>query len=151
VLAGRLGLDITVVGGGPARAHAERVAEELGVEVRWRGALDRASARQELASAAAALLLPDGPEGLGLCLLEAASAGTPVIGRAWGGTPEAVGPGVVLPKDEAVSAVDLTDVLALLDDPMAGQRARDWVESVHHPHACLAALDAVLRAQGGGL
>ena len=143
-LAAVLGRPLRVVGDGPAQSSAQDLAEKLGVAVSWRGACHRDVARAELAQAAAAVLLPDGPEGLGLCLLEAAAAGTPTIGRASGGTPEAVGPGVVLPAGVPISELDLTAVHRLLSDPSAGVQARRWVDATHNRQLALRTFDAAV-------
>ena len=143
-LAAALGRPLRVVGDGPARLTAQAIAAELGVAVSWLGACHRDRAREELARAAAAVLLPDGPEGLGLCLLEAAAAGTPCVGRACGGTAEAVGPGVVLPAGMPISQVDLAPIHRLLDDPKAGARARSWVDATHNRRTALRTFDAAV-------
>ena len=138
-LAARLGEPLTVVGAGPEAAGLQA----RGAGVRWLGALPRAQALDALGRARAALLLsqPDGrgrgAEGLGLVLLEAAARGTPVVGSRVGGIPEAVGTGLVL---DDVLAGDLAPLRALLRDPEAGARARDWVSAHHGPAAFVAAL-----------
>ncbi len=70
-------------------------------------------------------------------LLEAAARGTPVVGSRVGGIPEAVGPGLVF--DDGLAG-DLGPLQALLRDPEAGARARDWVSAHHGPAAFVAAL-----------
>jgi len=137
-LAKGLGLPLTVIGDGPARTQLSTTSS-----VRFLGRLPRARALDHLASARAAVLLPQvdedgtGAEGLGLCLLEAAARATPVIGCRVGGVPEAVGPGLVL--DDA-DHPDLDQVARFLDDPEAGARARAWVSDHHGPAHTLAVL-----------
>jgi glycosyltransferase involved in cell wall biosynthesis len=134
-LAAALGLELTVVGDGPEPVPGARLV----------GRLPRAEARDRLARAQAAVLLPRadsrglGAEGLGLVLLEAAAAGTPVIGCRTGGVAEAVGPGLVLDDPEAPN---ISRVRELLDDPGAGAAARQWVCAHHGPDRFVAALEA---------
>jgi phosphatidylinositol alpha-1,6-mannosyltransferase len=138
-----LGRPVRVVGDGPA-AGALRA---LGGAVQWMGALPRDEARAALIGASALLLLPRsgpdgrGAEGLGLCLLEAAAAGVPVIGCFTGGVPEATGPGLLLDDPEAP---DLNAIRAFLGDPASGALARAWVLAHHGPAAAVAALRAAL-------
>jgi phosphatidylinositol alpha-1,6-mannosyltransferase len=120
-----LGLPVSVIGGGPAVPGVTAL-----------GPLPRAEARAAMARAAAVALLPRtdpagrGAEGLGLVLLEAAAAGTPVVGCRTGGVPEAVGPGLLLDDPDRP---DLDAVRTLLADPTAGRRARAWLEATHGP------------------
>ena len=148
VLAHRLGRRLVVVGDGPIRAREAEFAERHGIDVDWRGALPRREARAVLRGAAAVLLLsePDSMEGLGLTALEAAAAGVPAIGRDVGGVPEAVGPGLLLPRDAQTTTLDLDPIRAFLADGEAGRQAQRHVRSHHAPEAFIRRLDAVVAA-----
>jgi glycosyltransferase involved in cell wall biosynthesis len=78
-----------------------------------------------------------GAEGLGQVLVESALRGTPGIGCATGGVSEAVGPGLVL---EDPDDPDLERVRALLADPAAGRRSREWAVAEHGPDRAVARL-----------
>jgi glycosyltransferase involved in cell wall biosynthesis len=143
-LALAVGRPIELIGPRPADLPAA-LAGAPGV--RALGPLPRAAARARVAAAAAAVLLPradadgTGAEGLGLCLIEAATAGVPAIGCRVGGVPEAVGPGLLLDDPDAPSARDLAAAQALLTDPRAGARARAWAAAAHGPTHTLDVLD----------
>ena len=132
-LAAALGEELTLVGGGTLAG------------ARCLGALPRVEALAVLGAARAAVLLPRveadgrGAEGLGLCLLEAAARGTPVIGCRTGGVPEAAGPGLLL---EDPDAPEVGAVRAWLADPDQGARARAWVEGAHGGPRAVAVLRA---------
>jgi glycosyltransferase involved in cell wall biosynthesis len=140
-----LGLELTLIGDG------DRSALPAGEGLRWLGRLDREGARAELARAQAALLLPradrdgSGAEGLGLCLIEAALEGTPVIGCRTGGLAEAVGPGLILEDPEQP---DLDVLRAFLARAGAGEEARAWALAHHGPGHCLEVLERAF-AEGG--
>lgn len=112
------------------------------------GWLPRAAVLPRLARRSALVMLPRGDrrglfqEGLGIVILEAALRGTPTIGCATGGVPEAVGPGLILDHPDAP---DLDAVRALLSDPDAGLRARAHALQHHGPARFRAALRAGLR------
>lgn len=139
-LADGLGMKLTVIGDGPARA-AVRGSGSLAMM----GRLPREAAMRHMARARGCVLLPrtdkdgTGAEGLGLCLLEAAARGTPVIGCRTGGVPEAVGPGLLLDDPDRPR---LKRIRAFLLDPASGEAARSWVKATHGPEACVAALRA---------
>ncbi|MEC8423795.1 MAG: glycosyltransferase family 4 protein [Myxococcota bacterium] len=133
-LARLLGEPLRLIGASRPQDGADREAG---------GLLRRDRARAALGTARAAVLLPRttvdgfGAEGLGLCLLEAAAAGTPTIGCRTGGVPEAIGPGMLLGDPDEP---DAGAVRAWLATPGQGERARAWVESHHGPAAFLATL-----------
>jgi phosphatidylinositol alpha-1,6-mannosyltransferase len=141
-LAQALGEPLTVVGDGPARALLEGQPG-----VRLLGARPRVEALRVMAGARAVLLLPEtdgqgmGAEGLGLCLIEAAAQGVPVIGCRTGGVPEATGPGLLL---EDPDHPDLAAVRRFLDDPAAGLRAHAWAHGAHGASRSTAVLRALV-------
>ena len=84
-----IGTRTTLVGDGPERESLELLAAELGLDVRFAGAVGR----DELAAfyaAADAFCLPTFAEGLGVVLLEAMASGLPVVSTQVMGVPEAV-------------------------------------------------------------
>jgi glycosyltransferase involved in cell wall biosynthesis len=92
-------LTITVVGDGPLRVSLEAQAHDLGLTVRFLGALPHAEVLDLVACAWALCLpskvAPDGDaEALGLVLLEAQARHTPVIASDSGGIGEIVEDGV---------------------------------------------------------
>lgn len=139
-LAQGLGMKLTVIGDGPARAAVSGSGS-----LTMMGRLPREDAMRHLARARGCVLLPrtdrdgTGAEGLGLCLLEAAARGTPVIGCRTGGVPEAVGPGLLLDDPDRPA---LKRVRTFLLDPRSGEQARAWVKATHGPEAAVAALRA---------
>jgi len=83
---------LVMIGDGPERASAERLAAELGVagDVRFLGErLDFLDVLQ----AARIFLLPSASESFGLAALEAQSCGVPVIASRIGGLPEVISDG----------------------------------------------------------
>lgn len=96
-----------IVGDGPDRAALERLAAEVGADVRFLGY--RSDAGAILRDAADILVLGSRREALGLVLLEAAYFGVPAVATTVGGIPEVVADGqtglLVAPDDpEAMSA-----------------------------------------------
>ena len=81
-----------VVGDGPLRGEAERLAAELGLEgaVRFLGSRDDVP---ELLAAAECALLASDYEGCPLAVVEAMAAALPVVATEAGGTGELVRPG----------------------------------------------------------
>ena len=71
-----------------------------------------------------------GAEGLGLCLLEAASVGVPSIGCATGGVPEALGPGLLLENPDQPDGSAINTWLTERDH---GRRAQSWLQRHHGP------------------
>jgi len=107
------------------------------------GTLPRRQTLEKVAKAQAILLTPRlrqdgrGGEGLGLCILEAASLGVPAIGCDTGGVIEALGPGLVLSDPDRP---DGTAINTWLNEANRGVEALAWVKQHHgarHTVQCL--------------
>jgi len=118
-------VSVVLAGEGPERARLEQLAEKLGVSARVTFLGFRSDIPQLLACADV-VVLPSLAEGLPLAVLEAMSAGTPLVATAIGGTDEAVTDGVtgllVPPRDGNALAEAVERVLA---DPEKAQRRAD--------------------------
>jgi N-acetyl-alpha-D-glucosaminyl L-malate synthase BshA len=84
---------LLLIGDGPERSLAERLARELGFEDRATF-LGNVVAVETVLPVAKLLLLPSDAESFGLSALEAMACGVPVIGTGVGGLPEVVQDGV---------------------------------------------------------
>ncbi len=84
---------LLLIGDGPERSLAERLARQLGFEDRALF-LGNVAAIETVLPVAKVLLLPSDSESFGLAALEAMACGVPVIGTAAGGLPEVVEDGV---------------------------------------------------------
>jgi len=107
------------------------------------GEISRAETMALIRSARALILTPRtnsaglGAEGLGLCMLEAASVGVPSIGCDTGGVREALGPGLLLvDPDQPDGGV----INAWLDDEAQGMRAQAWLKTHHGPDLAVSTL-----------
>ncbi len=132
---------LLLVGDGPERAHAERLAQELGVhhDVYFLGMqLDV----DEILSRADILLLPSETESFGLTALEANAAGVPVICSRVGGLPEVIvegETGFLLPVGD-VEAMAQKALLLLADENLhrqMGQSARQRACQLFSPDRIL--------------
>ncbi len=113
---------LLLIGDGPDRSLAERLAREGGYEDRTTF-LGNVAAIETILPAAQLLLLPSDAESFGLAALEAMSCGVPVIGTAAGGLPEVVEDG----RHGFLRPVGDVDgmargALALLQDPALWSR-----------------------------
>lgn len=93
------------------------------------------------------------PEGFGRVVVEAMSAGRPVVAAASGGTGEILADEwarfTVDPEDTAALAKKVLDVLdEAVHDPSLGARCREWVREHYGPEPHLAGLLRALRAHG---
>jgi N-acetyl-alpha-D-glucosaminyl L-malate synthase BshA len=94
---------LLLIGDGPERSAAERLARELGVE-ELATFLGNVAAVETVLPIGKVMLLPSDSESFGLAALEAMACGVPVIGAAAGGLPEVVEHGVtgfLLPVGDA--------------------------------------------------
>ena len=134
--------ELHVVGDGPLRPKAERLASELGLgdAVRFLGF--REDVPELLAQAECALLASD-YEGCPLAVVEALAAGVPVAATDAGGVRELVRPGqtgAVAPPDAAALTAALEDVLA---DPA---RAAEMGAAARREAASRLSLEAMTRS-----
>jgi N-acetyl-alpha-D-glucosaminyl L-malate synthase BshA len=114
---------LVLVGDGPTRGLAQKVAEEEGVAARVTF-LGKQSSVAELLACADVLLLPSESEAFGLVALEAMACGVPVVATAVGGVPELVPDGeagFLLPLGDVAAMADA--VVTLLTDPARWQAA----------------------------
>lgn len=141
------GVQGVIVGDGPELGAWRRLAERLGAEVTFTGALPAEQVAAVLRTLELVCLLPrahadgSGAEGLGLALIEAAAQGVPAVGCATGGVPEAVGPGLILddPDDPGASA----EAIARWWTPERGAEAWSWCRATHGVQRGIDALLAV--------
>lgn len=138
-------LRLTVIGDGPLAGLA-REAAPRGVD--FAGWIDGAEVRRRLLSARAFAFPSEWYEPFGMVLLEAMSAGLPIVTTTASDAPrisatpaELIAPGA----DERAYA----DCLGRLDDHMvdqAGQAARDRFEAIYSPPSGLAGLEHLYRS-----
>jgi L-malate glycosyltransferase len=119
---------LLLIGDGPDRSLAERLARERGFEDRT-VFLGNVAAVETILPVAHLLLLPSDSESFGLAALEAMACGVPVIGTAAGGLPEVVedGKSGILRPVGDVSAM-AAGALELLRDE---QRWRVFSQAAH--------------------
>ncbi|MEZ4321043.1 MAG: glycosyltransferase family 4 protein [Myxococcota bacterium] len=121
-----------LVGDGPELLRWKALADRLGADLTFHGALHREAVDGVLAHSGAVFLLSQvwtrgSAEGLGLTLLEAAARGLPGIGTNVGGIPEAAGLVLDRPDDPRAS---LAQIEAWWTE-RRGQEAQRWVRATH--------------------
>ena len=94
LLAERLPAKLLMVGDGPDRSEAERLARECGVEGNRVFFLGKLKNPLEALSISDLFLLPSESESFGLAALEAMACGVPVVATETGGLPEVIRHGV---------------------------------------------------------
>lgn len=135
------GAALLVVGDGPARRRVERLVAAAGLtddvvlagRVPWQEVPAYYAAGDVFAMPSRTRLLGLEPEALGICYLEAAAAGLPVVAGRSGGAPDAVlaGQGGLVVDGRDVAAVAEAVSGFLLDRRRAaewGRRGRAWVQ-----------------------
>jgi len=149
VLAAHPAARLTIVGEGRERARLEQRIRRLGLE----GSVELAGWREdvgELLRGATLLVHPSRWEGFGLVLLEAMSAGTPVVATDVGAIPEVVqrdATGLIVPPSDPAAIAEA--VTRLLSEPEVaramGRRGRRRVTEVFAPASMAAETAAVYR------
>jgi N-acetyl-alpha-D-glucosaminyl L-malate synthase BshA len=124
---------LLMVGDGPDRGPAERLARELGVE-RHTTFLGKQDHVERLLPQAHVLLMPSELEGFGLAALEAMACGVPAVGTNVGGVPELITHGrdgfLEPPGDIGAQAARVSELLcdARLYERMAQAARRTAIE-----------------------
>jgi glycosyltransferase involved in cell wall biosynthesis len=127
------GWSVVVAGDGPFRKRLEALAAPLGDRVRFAGWLDNGSpGYRALFETSAIFAMPSAAENFPVALLEAMSAGLPVVTTAGTGCEEVVGDaGLLVPVDDPAAVAAALGRLA--SDPAlrqsAGAAARNRVEA----------------------
>ena len=139
-----LGKDVPVLvvcGNGMQEEELRRLAQSLGVQVRWLGLVDAESLHGAY-NAAMLLVHACAIETYGMSVAEALCCGTPVAAVDSGGIPEVVGDaGVLVPPDDAVALASA--LRALIADP----DRRKWLSDAGPQRAAeLLSLEAVINA-----
>ena len=146
------GVHAVIAGEGPERAALEALARRLDVSDRlhllgWR--MDQA----RLLAACSVLVCPSRHEPLGNVVIEAFSAGIPVIAADAAGPVELITPGrdgLLVPKEDAAALAG--QIRAVLDDPglarSLGAAGRARYEAAFAPGPVLAQWDAALQGMG---
>lgn len=142
-LAKSLGRRLWLCGDGP---RLEEYKQTYSKGVDYFGHLERESMLRKLPETAGVLLCSKtktngaGAEGLGLCLLEAASYGIPTLGTAIGGIPEALGTGLLVDTDKP----DLRAIEQYLTAPESGKKNWEWYHRHHGSKPFHQALEQLL-------
>ena len=126
---------LILIGDGPDRSMAERLARDGGFEDRA-VFLGNVAAVETILPAAHLLLLPSEYESFGLAALEAMACGVPVIGASGGGLPEVVEDGVhgALRPVGDVGAMAQASIEILTDDALARRMAKACRERVEREY-----------------
>jgi glycosyltransferase involved in cell wall biosynthesis len=146
----RTPVQLTIVGDGPARAHVEQRARELGVSVNFAGAVGQDEMPSYYA-AADVFCLPSFAEGVPVVLMEAMASGVPVVATRIAGVPELVEDevgGLLVPPGRADALATALERLAGDESLRAGLAAagRAKVRAEFDIAASVAALEELFRA-----
>jgi colanic acid/amylovoran biosynthesis glycosyltransferase len=124
------GLELSVIGDGPARGDLEKRAQAAGIRVKFHGWLDEkhvhAAMRRALLLAVPSRAAAGGDsEGLPTVIMEAMALGVPVVATRHAGTPEIVADrvtGLLAPEADATALADA--ILTLKNEPELANRLR---------------------------
>lgn len=132
---------LTVIGAGPERVAAERLAASLGIstQVRFLGSMENAAVAPHLRRARMLVapfeIAPDGDqEGLGLVVVEAMAVGTPVITTTMPATRDAAIPdqtALVCPMGDAIALAAAMQRVFMEPDMAAAMAARAHHHVIH--------------------
>jgi N-acetyl-alpha-D-glucosaminyl L-malate synthase BshA len=128
---------LALVGDGPERNPAQRLAEKLGVasDVLFLG---NQESTEELLAMSDLLLLPSESESFGLVALEAMSCGLPVIASRRGGLPEVVADGttgLLFEPDDVAAMAEAA--LSLLADPARARSMGEQARRIARERYCI--------------
>jgi len=127
------GLDLSVIGDGPARGDLESRAKQAGIKVQFHGWLDakkvQAAMRRALLLAVPSRTAGSGDsEGLPTVIMEAMALGVPVVATRHAGIPEIVSDkvtGLLVPEADPGALAQA--ILALKNDPDLANRLRGFL------------------------
>jgi glycosyltransferase involved in cell wall biosynthesis len=124
------GLELSVIGDGPARGDLEKRARAAGIKVKFQGWLDEKKVRSAMRRASL-LAVPSrtaaggDSEGLPTVIMEAMALGVPVVATRHAGIPEIISDkvtGLLVPEADAGALADA--ILALKNEPELANRLR---------------------------
>jgi len=115
---------LTLIGSGPAEQELRRLADSLGVHVRFTGALQGEELVRELNRHEILVVPSRWQEPFGNVALEGMACGCVVVGSDGGGLPDAIGPGGVL-----FERGDVGSCAAQLDRLLQNRALRDTIRS----------------------
>ena len=145
---------IAIVGTGPQLAALEKLAAEVGANVRFHGYLSGSELHDAVRSARAVVLPSEWYENAPMSVLEAYALGKPLIGANIGGIPELIRPGstgLLFPSGNVDSLAEiLRQVGDFTDSKIAemGQSARQLVETQYAPAAYAVSVLSAYRELG---
>jgi glycosyltransferase involved in cell wall biosynthesis len=146
----RARVSLSIVGGGPERAHLERVATDSGADVTFLGRLSDDDVR-DCYNRAALVLMP-GEEDFGIAPLEAQACGRPVVAFGRGGALESIVPdvtGVLVDEPTAEAFADgIQRALSRRFDRDAIRRHAEGFGRARFGDQIQAIVDATVLAEG---
>jgi glycosyltransferase involved in cell wall biosynthesis len=138
--------ELRIVGDGPCRAELRALARDLGLsrQLVWLGDVSRADLAREY-NRCTMFCLPSVQEGFGIVLLEAMTAGKPIVAARAGAIPETAPHAVLVGPDSVDALVSGIESLYQSPDVRATQAANGsrWVEQFDAPRVAQLFLNAV--------
>ncbi len=123
--------EILILGDGPERKNLEKLAENLGLEIEFKGAIPHNEVSSFLEDCDL-FVLPAIGEGFGISLVEAMNCKKPVIGTNSGGIPDIIKEGetgLLVPERDPKALADAIEKL-LKDEKLANQLAENGYKYV---------------------